>query len=107
MEELKVTEESEKQVVWIESKKRKSKIKVHVPFMNQFGHWEVTYEDGRKIPELPGKFTSKKEAVQKAFSWLEKTKHSKEAKHQELFGDKKPPELKRKKVARASSTDNG
>lgn len=107
MEELKVTEEPENQILWIETNKRKSKLKVFVHPADGFGFWRVAYEDGRKINDLAGKFLSKSEALKAVREWIAKTKKSETAKQYELFGDKEPPVLKRKKVrGRTSSTDD-
>lgn len=106
MEDIKVTEEPEKQIVWVTTNKRKNKIKIFVHPMDGFGFWRVGYEDGRPIPEIGGRFLSKNEALKEVKKWLIQVKQSKEAKQYELFGDKQPPELKRKQVrARASTTD--
>lgn len=109
MEDIKVVEEPEKQLIWIETDKRKNRIKIYVPQYSVYGHWRVAYEDGRPIEEIPGSFLSRREAILHVKNWLRITKQSKQAKQYQLFGDKEPPVLRAKKVkasARTSTTDN-
>jgi hypothetical protein len=101
MEELKFTEDYERQVILCSTPKRKTKIKIYVPVGN-LAQWRVCYEDGKPIEELSGAYMSRKLAIQAVVLWLETTKKTKEAKQFELFGDKEPPVLKRKKIVRGA-----
>lgn len=93
---------------------RRKKIKVHVPSWKGYCLWEICYEDGTPIPELDGKYTTQKYAMDAVEKWSSETKKTEAAKHAEIFADKPktPPVLKMKKVkqiateAETNSTDD-
>lgn len=98
MDELKFEEHYEEQVILCTSPKRKTKIKIFVP-LGGSSMWRVQYEDGHKIDHFESmSFTSRKLAIQAVRDWEKTISKTKEAKHSELFGDKKPPVLKRKTI---------
>jgi hypothetical protein len=103
MEGLKFTEDHERQVILCSTPKRKVKIKIFVP-VGAFARWKILYEDGKEIDGLStGSFTSRKLAIEAVKQWEQKASKTKEAKQFELFGDKEPPVLKRKKRVRGST----
>lgn len=97
-EPLVFAEDAERQVIFCTTPKRKQKIKIFVPVGN-FARWKILYEDGKPIYELSnGYYLSRKEAIRAVVQWEKSAKKTQEAKQFELFGDKEPPVLKRKKV---------
>ena len=97
-EPLVFTEDADNQIILVTTPKRKQKIKIFVPLGN-FARWFITYEDGKYVSGLSnGSFLSRKAAMQAVVLWEVSAKKSQEAKQYELFGDKVPPVLKRKKI---------
>ena len=97
-EPLVFTEDADNQIILVTTPKRKQKIKIFVPLGN-FARWFITYEDGKYVSGLSnGSFLSRKAAMQAVTLWEVDAKKSQEAKQYELFGDKVPPVLKRKKI---------
>lgn len=98
MAEISFEENFEEKVVYCTTPKRKNRIKIHIPLGN-FPYWKIVYEDGNPIEGLSeGVFTSRLDAIKCVKEWERTAKATESAKQYELFGDKKPPELKRKKV---------
>jgi hypothetical protein len=98
MAELKFEEDCEKQIIWVETPKRKARLKIFVPVSN-IVHWRISYEDGRPVEGLSeNRYTSRLFAIKAVEVWEATTKKTKDAKQYELFGDKQPPVLKRKRV---------
>jgi hypothetical protein len=107
MDEVKITEDYAKQIVWVETSKRKEKIKIFVP-LNGLVNWKITYEDGRGIPELGGIFLTKRDALKALNLWLVNAKTSEAVNHDEWFGRDEKKEVKRKKVSGSrAKTVNG
>jgi len=101
MVELNFSEDYENQIITCETPKRKVSIKIFVP-VGAFAHWKITYGDGKPIEGLSeGVFLSRREAKNAVIEWERTATKTKEAKQFELFGDKQPPALKRKKVSGA------
>ena len=99
MVELKFVEDCENQIITCSTPKRKVDIKIFLP-VGQFPHWKITYSDGKPIEGLSeGVFLSRRDAKNAVIFWERDAVKTKEAKQYELFGDKQPPVLKRKKVA--------
>jgi hypothetical protein len=97
-EALIFVEDAEAQIIFVSTPKRKQKIKIFVPVGN-FARWFITYEDGKHIPGLSnGSYLSRKVAIRAVIQWEMDAKKTQEAKQYELFGDKIPPVLKRKKA---------
>ena len=97
-EPLVFTEDADNQIILVTTPKRKQKIKIFVPLGN-FARWFITYEDGKYVSGLShGSFLSRKAAMQAVVFWEASAKKSQEEKQYELFGDKVPPVLKRKKI---------
>lgn len=108
-EPLVFVEDAERQVIFCTTPKRKQKIKIFVPIGN-FAHWRIIYEDGKYISDLSyGSYLSRREAIRAVVQWEKLAKKTQEAKQFELFGDKEPPVLKRKKVRNGTraKTDTG
>lgn len=102
MDELSFEERPEDQIVFCTTPKRKQRIKVFIPVGN-FARWWIVYEDGKYISELSdGTYLSRKLAIRAVVQWEKGAKKTQEAKQFELFGDKEPPVLKRKKVYNGS-----
>jgi len=102
MDGLKVTEDHDNQVLWVETPKRKARLKVFIPVGNTI-QWRISYEDGRPIEGLSNSvYTSRLFAMKAVEMWEKSTKKTKDAKQYELFGDKQPPVLKRKRVKNAA-----
>lgn len=96
MVELNIKEDHENQIILITTSKRKARIKLFIPFGNRI-QWRIVYEDNKYIKGLSeGSYTSRKLALAAVGRWEEKASQSVKAKQLELFGDKKPPVLKRK-----------
>lgn len=88
----------EDQIILLSTPKRLHKIKIFVPISN-FARWKIVYEDGTPIPELSdGYYLSRMDAIRAVTMWERSIKKTQEAKQFEIFGDKKPPILKRKKT---------
>ena len=97
-EPLVFTEDADKQIILVTTPKRKQKIKIFVPVGN-FVRWFIVYEDGKYISGLSdGSYLSRKAAMQAVTLWEVDARKTQEAKQYELFGDKTPPVLKRKKI---------
>jgi len=91
-------EHPEDQIIFCTTSKRKQKIKIFVPVGN-FARWKILYEDGREITKLSdGYYLSRREAIKAVVEWERTAKKTQDAKQFELFGDKTPPVLKRKKI---------
>jgi len=100
---IKFEEQPDNKIVYCTTPKRKNRIKIHVP-LGQFPYWKIVYEDGKPIEGLSeGVFLSRLDAMKQVTDWELKTKATEEAKQFELFGDKEPPVLKRKKVRASAS----
>ena len=105
-ERLVFVEDAEKQIILVTTPKRKQKIKIFVPVGN-FARWFITYEDGKPIPGLSnGTYLSRKVAIKAVVQWEMDAKKTVEAKQYELFGDKIPPVLKRKKISGSRAKTN-
>lgn len=101
-EELSFVEDADNQIILVTTPKRKQKIKIFVPIGN-FARWKITYEDGKPIEGLSsGFFLSRKVALEAIVVWERGAKKTEGAKQYELFGEKTPPVLKRKKVRNGS-----
>ncbi len=97
-EPLIFTEDADNQVILVTTSKRKQKIKIFVPVGN-FARWFIVYEDGKYVSGLSGgSYLSRKAAVQAVVLWEADARKTENAKQYELFGDKEPPVLKRKKI---------
>ncbi len=97
-EPLVFTEDADNLVILVTTPKRKQKIKIFVPVGN-FARWFIVYEDGKHISGLSdGSYLSRKTAMQAVVLWEARARKTEEAKQFELFGDKTPPVLKRKKT---------
>jgi hypothetical protein len=104
MAELSFTEDYERQIILVSTPKRKLKIKIFVPIGGRI-LWRITYEDGKPVEGLgAGSFLSRKEALKAVTQWERKARKTENAKQFELFGDKEPPVLKRKKVRNGTRT---
>ncbi len=100
-EPLVFTEDADNQTILATTSKRKQKIKIFVPIGN-FARWFITYEDGKYISGLSGgSYLSRKAAMQAVTLWEVDARKTENAKQFELFGDKEPPVLKRKKISGA------
>jgi hypothetical protein len=104
-----VLEDPSGKLLWVTTEKRDKRIKVFIPEFNNFSFWYIKYEDGTEVPELTGAWLTKREAVKALEFWEQETKVSKTKYRKDLWGDKEPPELKRKKVkvAPTDSTEAG
>lgn len=96
-EGLSFVEQPENQIVLCSTPKRRDRIKIHVP-VGQFPYWEICYENGGEIESLGGRWMSRMDAIKAVTLWERTAKKTEGAKQFELFGDKQPPVLKRKKV---------
>ena len=99
-------EDPEEQLITCTTPKRKLKIKIFVP-IGQFSRWKIRYEDGTAIEGLDGYWLSRLEAIRALRIWEVAAKKTDLAKKQEIFGDRKPPVLKRKKRGPAAQAING
>ncbi len=91
-------EDAEAQIVLASTPKRKQRIKIFVPVGGTV-FWRITYEDGKAISSLSeGVYTSRGDAMKAVTEWERRAKKTEDAKQFELFGDKEPPVLKRKKT---------
>ena len=97
MDGVKFEEVVDEKVVYCTTPKRKNRLKIFVPIGN-FPFWKVTYEDGRAVDGLEGSFTSRLDAMKCVADWETRVLPTDEAKQLEMFGDKQPPVLKRKKI---------
>lgn len=88
----------ERQVIRVKTAKRKIGLKLFIP-LGQYNHWHIAYEDGRPVKGLSDSvYTSRLFAMKAIELWEELATKSEDAKQHELFGDKQPPVLKRKRV---------
>ena len=100
-EPLVFTEDADNQIILVTTPKRKQKIKIFVPVGN-IARWLIVYEDGKYISGLSdGSYLSRKAAMLAVTLWEVDARKTQEAKQYELFGDKIPPVLKRKKISGA------
>ncbi len=100
-EPLVFTEDADNQIILVTTPKRKQKIKIFVPIGN-FARWFIVYEDGKYVSGLSdSSYLSRKAAMQAVIRWEVDARKTQEAKQFELFGDKEPPVLKRKKISGA------
>ena len=105
-EHLVFVEDAENQIILVTTSKRKQKIKIFVPIGN-YGRWWISYEDGTPVKCLSkGSFLSRKQAMQAVIQWERDAKKTQEAKQYELFGDKTPPVLIRKKISGSRAKTN-
>lgn len=105
MDELNVTEDFERQIIFVESTKRKEKIKIYVPMTGR-AEWKVCYESGKSIPEISGVFLSRKSAIEAVKQWLRNTKISETVKHDLWFGEDQKKQVRTKKRATRAKADN-
>lgn len=106
MGELSFEEDPEEQVIFCTTPKRKHRIKIFVPVGN-FARWKIVYEDGKDIPNLSnGSWLSRSLAIRAVVQWEMDVKKTQEAKQFELFGDREPPVLNRKKKRGTTVTAN-
>ena len=95
---LEFIEDCERQIILVSTPKRRQKIKIFVPVGGRT-LWRILYEDGNFIPCLSnGSYISRSAAIRAVIQWEMDTKKTVDAKQYELFGDKEPPVLKRKKI---------
>ena len=91
------------QVIKATTPKRKIGIKIFIPH-GQCNLWHIAYEDGRAVEGLSDSIYTSRFFAMRAFEkWERLTKKTKDAKQYELFGDKQPPILKRKRVKNAAT----
>lgn len=94
---LSFTEQPENQIILCTTPKRRDKIKIYVP-VGQFPYWKICYENGGEIEGLGGRWMSRGDATKAVIQWERLAKKTEGAKQFEMFGDKQPPVLKRKKT---------
>jgi len=102
---LSFVENCDDQIILVSTPKRKQKIKIFVP-VGSFARWKITYDNGKAIDELPGYYLSRREAMRAVTIWERTAKKTMDAKQFEIFGDKEPPVLKRKRVRGARAEAN-
>ena len=104
--ELNFVEDTDAQIVWVTTPKRRKKIKIFVPVGN-YARWHIAYEDGSHVENLSnGTYLSRKAAIYAVVAWDTMATQSQDARLYELFGDKEPPVLKRKPVRGARAKAN-
>ncbi|MHA2351327.1 MAG: hypothetical protein ACXADL_17045 [Candidatus Thorarchaeota archaeon] len=102
MDELSFTEDRENHIMLFTTSKRKIKIKAYIP-IGRTPFWVIVYEDGRPVEGLKGKWLTRRDVIKAVNLWDMSAKKTKDAKQFELFGDKKPPVLKRKQRVRGAA----
>lgn len=103
---LSFEEDPEEQVILCTTPKRRQKIKVFIPVGNSIS-WRITYEDGNPVPNLSnGCYLSRSLALKAVTQWERSTKKTITARQFELFGDREPPVLRRKKIRGSRAKTN-